>query len=374
MQSSGPKLSLKSRRPSTALRVVAVTTSGSSPRLSSPRPRLSESDELLRVATTVESTGTPPPPQQQQQQHPPAGGPAAAARAADASTAESSVETIVLDDTEGRDDDGENDERDDDDDGEDGDAPSKRSSAVCEGDPQATASSTSRAHATPTAIATPQRAAGGVAATTRDDHAADANEHAHGDDGAGVGSVGGACASGGGITHDPRRELDLGHSTPPVNNAGDSTTAGTTCCPVCREPFPVSQDSPARARHVNTHFASPDSAGAGAGAVTDAGRSAQSPCKVCRQDMTYMSLEEKALHVNECLDAAESASKEGGAATSRELCPMCRVALPRTQAPRMAHLKRCATAHGVTPAQLITLVRGHLQHVALDDEWRPPGE
>jgi hypothetical protein len=373
MQSSGPKLSLKSRRPSTALRVVAVTTSGSSPRLSSPRPCLSESDELLRVATTVESTGTPPPPQQQQQQqHTPAGGPAAAARAADASTAESSVETIVLDDTEGRDDDDENDERDEDDNGEDGDAASKRSTAVCEGDPQATASSTSRAHATPTAIATLQRAAGGVDPTTRDDHAVD-ESGAHGDDGGGVGSVGGACASGGGITHDPRSELDLDHSTPPANNAGDSTTAGTACCPVCREPFPASQDSPARARHVNTHFASPDSAGAGVGAATDT-RSAQSPCKVCRQDMTYMSLEEKALHVNECLDAAESASKEGGAATSRELCPMCRVALPRTQAPRMAHLKRCATAHGVTPAQLITLVRGHLQHVALDDEWRPPGE
>ena len=322
-----PKLSLKSRRPSSVRRVVAITSRGSpSPAPSFPvlaRDSESESDILLEsTATPVETDPTTRAPTPVVS--------TIAAAAVGAVTAESSVETIPLDDSEVHD------AKDDCDGGKDdngdGNTLSERGDS--------------------------SRRRNGLKHKRHDEH-----------DGVGHDTTASSTA------------VEVNLSTPPETIATGAPVPGMACCPVCREPFAASQDSPARARHVNTHFASPSSA-AGAASTATAGAAAAggsggvsllaSPCKVCRRDLSDMSLEEKVVHVNECLDAAEDHPSKTSA--SREECPMCHGTLPRTDVPRMAHLKRCATSHGVTPAQLITLVRGHLPHVALDDEWRAPGE
>lgn len=319
-----PKLSLKSRRPSSVRRVVAITSrSSSSPSPCFPvlaRGSESESDVLLESTTSTPAESDP------STRAPAPVVSTIAAAAVGAVTAESSVETIPLEDSEVHD------AKEDCDGGADHDD---------NGGILGECGNSSRRNG---CLADKRREDDGVAGTTASNAAVRANL-----------------------------------STPPetIARATDAAVTGMACCPVCREPFAASQDSPARARHVNTHFASPSSASTETAGPATAGRGVSllaSPCKVCRRDLSDMSLEEKVVHVNECLDAAENLPSKRKSNAPREECPMCHATLPRTNVPRMAHLKRCASSHGVSAAQLITLVRGHLPHVALDDEWRSPGE
>lgn len=166
-------------------------------------------------------------------------------------------------------------------------------------------------------------------------------------------------------------------------------------CPLCTKRFSPSEDSPARARHVNKHFNTANtnlrrSPVVAALSLQDVPVSAdehedkrsEAFCYLCHQDISHLSSVRRGIHINRCLDAAESApvatsdgsgnnevirnsslntlanQDKSGSDQIPSSCPMCAAKLSLSRSSRVIHLKRCASMNNVSPAHLIGMLHG----------------
>lgn len=180
-------------------------------------------------------------------------------------------------------------------------------------------------------------------------------------------------------------------SAPPLQHDGDpaaessgapspvkghrSPTGLIEACPVCGVVFDRSESEQGRASHINAHYGQTlDRPGDPLGDA-DAAAVVEPPavCPVCNKVLVALNEQRRQQHVNRCLDEAalppppqQPERPEPGWGPSK--CPICGVhPAGKSRKAELAHMKTCAKARGVEPAQLITLIKGQQPHVAVLD-------
>ncbi|GBO15713.1 hypothetical protein AVEN_55169-1 [Araneus ventricosus] len=89
-------------------------------------------------------------------------------------------------------------------------------------------------------------------------------------------------------------------------------------------------------------------------------------CVVCQSDITHLDFNERAIHVNQCIDGQSSTvipSQETTAENAFILdCPLCFKHFPTPEV-RSAHIKKCGKSRGLSTQSVIQALRLQEKHV-----------
>ncbi|XP_041838068.1 structure-specific endonuclease subunit SLX4 isoform X2 [Melanotaenia boesemani] len=83
-------------------------------------------------------------------------------------------------------------------------------------------------------------------------------------------------------------------------------------------------------------------------------------CQICHRDLSHMTLEGRTQHLNRCLDESEQSAPPPPPPSGVPDCPICGKKF-KSQKSRSAHLKRCSSEMGVTPAVLLQALQRQAQ-------------
>ncbi|XP_072240602.1 structure-specific endonuclease subunit SLX4 [Leuresthes tenuis] len=83
-------------------------------------------------------------------------------------------------------------------------------------------------------------------------------------------------------------------------------------------------------------------------------------CQICHRDLSHMTPEGRTQHLNRCLDGSEQSCPAPPPPSGVPDCPICGKKF-KSQTSRSAHLKRCSSDMGVSPAVLLQAVQRQIQ-------------